>query len=106
VVFAGFNWTLFSFLHPEGRGFETLSAHCPKSFPFRLLHRTMAGVPVVRLLDAALDWMEKRRAPKTYAWYKNHLNSFAASIDASLSVADLKPLHVTKKTPCLGTCCL
>ena len=55
-----------------------------------------SGVPVVRLLDAALDWMEKRRAPKTYEWYADHLNSFAASIGASLTVADLKPLHVTK----------
>ena len=40
--------------------------------------------------------METRRALKTYAWYPHHLNSFALSIGASLSDADLKPLDVTK----------
>ena len=41
------------------------------------------------LLDAALDWMHKNRAGKTYAWYRDHLNSFAKSIGPKLLVSEL-----------------
>src|SRR5437868_4803456 len=56
-------------------------------FHQRMTNKEINGeVPVVRLLDAALEWMETRRAGKTYARYSDHLNSFAASIGGSLTV--------------------
>lgn len=53
-------------------------------------------VPVIRLLDSCLQWIERNRSPKTFSWYSDHLNSFASSVGARLTVAELKPLHVTK----------
>jgi integrase len=51
---------------------------------------------VVVIVDEFLDWCEKHRAPDTYRWYKDRLNSFIATIDASLTVDQLKPHHVQK----------
>ena len=51
---------------------------------------------VVVIVDEFLDWCEKHRAPDTYHWYKDRLNSFVATIDASLTTDQLKPHHVQK----------
>jgi hypothetical protein len=51
---------------------------------------------VVVIVDEFLDWCEKHRAPDTYRWYKDRLNSFIATIDPALTVDQLKPLHVQK----------
>jgi len=55
-----------------------------------------AGKLVVVIVDEFLDWCEKHRAPDTYRWYKDRLNSFIASIDPALTVDQLKPHHVQK----------
>ncbi len=51
--------------------------------------------PVVVLLDKFLDWVQRRRAARTYLWYQMHLESFAQHVGAKLRIADLKPKHVT-----------
>ncbi|MBW3539087.1 MAG: tyrosine-type recombinase/integrase [Planctomycetes bacterium] len=51
---------------------------------------------VVALIDAYLDWCQKHRAAETYRWYLDRLQSFAKTIEADLTVSDLKPFHVQK----------
>ena len=51
---------------------------------------------VVVIVDEFLDWTEKNRAHDTFIWYKDRINSFCKTIDAAMTVADLKPHHVNK----------
>lgn len=51
---------------------------------------------VVVIIDEFLDWSEKHRAADTYRWYKDRLNSFCQTIDATLTADHLKPHHVQK----------
>jgi integrase len=51
---------------------------------------------VVVLVDEFLDWTEKHRAPDTYRWYKDRLESFCGTIDPALTADDLRPHHVQK----------
>ena len=53
-----------------------------------------AGDAAVSILDAFLDWCQKHRAPRTYEWYREYLQSFARSIPRDLTVDRLKPIHV------------
>jgi integrase len=76
---------------------------------WRLYHELMAKPPeapktvargesarVVQLLDAFLDWVAKNKAPRTYDSYRENIQRFAGSIPAKLTVAQLKPFHVTQ----------
>src|SRR6202161_2699409 len=59
--------------------------------------QSASGNPlVIVLVDEFLDWCEKHRAPDTYRWYKDRLNSFVATIDPALTADQLKPHHVQK----------
>ena len=51
---------------------------------------------VVVVVDEFLDWCQKHRAPHTYRWYKDRLNSFVQTIPAELTTDQLKPHHVQK----------
>jgi hypothetical protein len=51
---------------------------------------------VVVIVDEFLDWCEKHRAADTYRWYKDRLNSFCKTINATLTADQLKPYHVQK----------
>lgn len=51
---------------------------------------------VVVLIDEFLEWCQKHRAPDTYRWYKDRLESFCETIDQGLTVEQLKPHHVQK----------
>ena len=53
-----------------------------------------AGDLVVAILDAFLGWCQKHRAPRTYDWYRDYLQSFARSIPRDLVVERLRPIHV------------
>ena len=56
-----------------------------------------AGSPlVVVIVDEFLDWCQKHRAPDTYVWYKDRLESFCNTIDAQLTADELRPHHVQK----------
>lgn len=51
---------------------------------------------VVVIFDEFLDWCEKHRAPDTYRWYKDRLESFCKSIESTLTVDLLRPHYVQK----------
>jgi len=51
---------------------------------------------VSAILDEFLDWASRHKAARTYAWYKENLQRFLNHIPKGLSVAELKPFHVTK----------
>jgi integrase len=57
---------------------------------------TMAGPVVVEILDKFLGWCQKHRAPRTYEWYHDHIQSFLDSLadPAAMVVTELKPFHV------------
>jgi len=57
-------------------------------------HQAPPSDGLVTLNDAFLEWCQKNRAPRTYDWYKGHLQCFADSIPASLTVGQLRPFHV------------
>ena len=69
---------------------------------FRRYHELLAQpklkeVPsdsVLGVIDAYLEWCQKHRAADTYRWYRDRLQEFAQSIDATLTVARLRPFHV------------
>lgn len=50
----------------------------------------------VAVVDQFLEWVERRKAPRTYEWYRRHLETFAKAIPRTLPVAKLKPNHVTQ----------
>ena len=51
---------------------------------------------VVVIVDEFLDWCQKHRAPDTYRWYKDRLESFCKTIERNLTADQLKPHHVQK----------
>jgi hypothetical protein len=51
----------------------------------------------VEILDAFLEWAATNGAPRTYQWRKENLQTFARSIPHSLTVAQLKPFHITQE---------
>lgn len=72
-----------------------------KDEAFRRYHLLMqapkpvASTLVVGIIDGFLDWTQEHRAPRTFDWYKDHLQSFIDSlVDKQIKTADLKPYHV------------
>lgn len=66
-------------------------------------HRLMAGeapvtskTTVEALIDQFLWWTKNNRAPRTYEWYLLHLNSFTKHVGPKLTVAQVKPMHVSR----------
>jgi integrase len=51
---------------------------------------------VVEVLDAFLDWCGRNKAARTYEHYRENIQRFATRIPAALTVAELKPFHVTR----------
>ncbi len=51
---------------------------------------------VVELLDAFLEWTKNNQAPKTYRWHRDHIQTFIRGIPPALTVAELRPYHVTR----------
>ena len=49
---------------------------------------------VLRVIDAFLEWCSKNRSGATYRWYRDRLQEFAKTIDAALTVSQLRPFHV------------
>src|SRR5688572_3556590 len=78
-----------------------------ESEAWRRYHEFMARPPevaadlVVGVIEGFLEWCQRRvdrreRAPRTYAWYRQHLQSFVDWLPApkTLAVGRLKPFHV------------
>lgn len=53
---------------------------------------------VADVFDRFLDWAEKHRAPRTYDWYLEHIQSFIDSLSHpdKMPVGELKPFHVVQ----------
>ncbi|HEY4311537.1 MAG TPA: tyrosine-type recombinase/integrase [Pirellulales bacterium] len=56
------------------------------------------GLTVADVLDKYLDWCQKHRAPRTFDWYRDHLQSFTDFLSKpdEMLVADLKPYQVVE----------
>jgi integrase len=68
---------------------------------FRRYHQLMqAPKPVesklaVGVIDGFLDWTKDHRAPRTFDWYEDHLQSFVDSLpDKRIKTNELRPFHV------------
>jgi integrase len=51
---------------------------------------------VLEVLDEFLEWCQKHKARATYAWYRDRIQAFVATIPGHLPVAELKPIHVER----------
>lgn len=51
---------------------------------------------VAVILDAFLDWVKANKANKTYTWHRDHIQNFVSAHPPTLTVAELKPHHVTR----------
>ncbi|CAN5673054.1 hypothetical protein BH23PLA1_BH23PLA1_21140 [soil metagenome] len=56
---------------------------------------TVTSDLVVSVVDQFLDWVQRRKAPRTYEWYQRHLQNLAKGLPNGLTVRALKPHHVT-----------
>lgn len=56
----------------------------------------LAADLAVVVVDRFLDWVQRRKAPRTYEWYRRHLQNFAPALPRRLPVAQLRPHHVTQ----------
>jgi integrase len=85
--------------------------HPDRDTAFRMYHELMSRPPeeqskkpvdptaprlVVVILDAFLDWVKIHQAAKTYAWHNDYIQAFVDSIPSTLTLAELKPLHVSR----------
>src|SRR5262249_13879622 len=94
------------YVHHCGRQIRLSS---DKDEAWRLWHEIMArppeqrtptptgpNAPVVEILDAFLDWTKTNQAPKTYRWHRDNIQTFVDAIPRGLTVAELKPYHITR----------
>jgi integrase len=58
--------------------------------------RPVSGESALVVLEAFLDWCEKHRAPRTYDWYREYLESFARTLPRDLTIVQLRPIHVQR----------
>ena len=81
---------------------------------FRIYHQLMSQKPeeralataatlatpsanlVLTVLDSFLDWCRLNNAPRTYEYYRENIQRFATRIPKTMTVAELKPFHVTQ----------
>ncbi len=59
-------------------------------------HSSELPITVAQIIDEYLEWLKFNRAPGTYRWYYDYLQSFVDHIGAKLKVNQLKPLHVER----------
>lgn len=64
--------------------------------PKQPIQLPIAGEPVVGIIDEFLDWCQKHKARDTYRWYVRRTQPFVLSISPALTVAELKPIHLTR----------
>ncbi len=78
------------------RLFHELMARKPEA----LKPITAAGLSVAEVFDKYLDWCEKHREPRTFEWYRDHIQSFMDTLKEpdKMPVPSLKPFHVIEWT--------
>ena len=93
-------------------GKEQIKLHPDEYEALKLYHELMAarakqpaanvsqdttGPAAAEVFDKSLDWCARHRRPRTYAWYKGHIQSFLASLpDPRIAAADLRPYHIVE----------
>jgi integrase len=104
-------------------GKQQIKLHPDEGEAMKLYHELMAargkqsaaaslppttGLAAAEVFDKYLDWCSKHRRPRTYAWYKDHIQSFLASLaDPRIAAVNLRPFHVTEwldRHPSWGAC--
>lgn len=55
-----------------------------------------ADVQAIEVLDAYLDWCQKHRATRTYAWYRENIQRFSDALPDDLKVNERKPYQLTR----------
>lgn len=48
------------------------------------------------VLEAFLEWSQQNNAPRTYDWYRRHIQNFVSSVPSALRVSQLTPNHFTQ----------
>jgi len=58
--------------------------------------KPIAGLSVAKVFDKYLDWCHKHREPRTFDWYRDHIQAFMDTLKQPerMPFADLKPFHV------------
>lgn len=53
---------------------------------------------IAEIFEKYLEWCQKHRAPRTYDWYRDHIQSFTDFLNdpAEMPVAELKPFHIVE----------
>jgi hypothetical protein len=90
-------------------GKKQVKLHPDRDEAYRLYHELMARKPeepleakpasgqlVMQVLDAFLDWVKANKAEKTYTWHKMHIQAFCDGIPRTLTIDQLKPVHLTR----------
>jgi integrase len=92
-------------------GKQQVKLHADEREALKLYHELMAqrALPVAErpisidrltaaeLFDKYLDWCAQHRKPRTYDWYKDHLQDFLAALpDPRMTAAALRPFHVVE----------
>jgi hypothetical protein len=57
-----------------------------------------SGLTVAGVFDKFLDWCQRHRSPRTFEWYRGHVQSFVDALPdpTTMSATDLKPYHLTE----------
>jgi integrase len=63
--------------------------------PSRPAIPTGTDIQAVEILDLFLDFCQKNKAPRTYAWYQENIQRLASTLSPGLKAVDLKPYHIT-----------
>jgi integrase len=83
---------------------EVMVAHATAPNTPRSSAYSAGGLSVSEVCDKFLDWCQKHRAPRTYEFYRDHLQDFLTVSKAGLLPAtDLKPYHVAEWADSHGT---
>ncbi len=77
------------------RLYHELMGRGPEDSPSPPAASSLGSPLVVEVLDQFLDWCERTNARRTYEFYRENIRRFAKRIPRELTVADLKPFHVT-----------
>jgi integrase len=69
---------------------------CPQNAPTST--PAPQGITVAEVFDKYLAWCEKHREPRTYTWYRDHIQDFINRKPeaARLPATDLRPFHVVE----------
>ncbi len=59
---------------------------------------TPSALTIVELFGKYLEWCEKNREPRTFEWYRDHLQRFLDHLGdkAQMAAGEIRPFHVVE----------